>query len=117
MSIKFEKIVPGMKLYTTVSYGMGNTTMRSLAVRVLTVLSVDTEKRTIQAKLTGGCYGDATRTVYERELKNWSTTKPLLVEGFCGRWRKASAEEKKLWKEGKLDKVSNQSSGYCAQED
>lgn len=64
MSIKFDKIKPGMVLLDIHSYRMGNTTMRKLGLWEVQVISVDAEKRTAVCRWNG----NPPETWYERRL-------------------------------------------------
>jgi hypothetical protein len=71
MSIKFEKIKPGMVLYDRHRERMGNTTMSSIGEWRVRILSVDAEKRTAVVSWNG----NRETTYYERSLTklyDWS---------------------------------------------
>lgn len=65
MAIKFEKIVPGMKLADVHSQRQGNTNMRRLGLWHVLVISVDKEKRTAVVSWNS----NSPQTWYEHQLK------------------------------------------------
>lgn len=70
--IKFEKIQPGMRLIDVHSYGVGNTSMRSLGLWYVDVVSVDADKRTAVVRWNG----NAPETWRERSLRKLYTKPP-----------------------------------------
>lgn len=87
--MKFEKLKPGMTVYDVGRHKMGNTTISTVTVWAVRIVSVDAEKRTVEAIWNG----NGARTYRERAYKKWREKKPLLVEDFFGSKRLATREE------------------------
>jgi len=87
--MKFEKLKPGMTVYDVGRHKMGNTTISTVAVWPVRIVSVDAEKRTVDASWNG----NRARTYHEYECKKWREEKPLLIEGAFGNKRLATREE------------------------
>lgn len=87
--MKLEKMKPGMVVYDCHSYKMGNTNMRSLGIWTVKIISVNLEKRTVNASWNH----NGEKTYYQGDYKKWTEKKPTLIkEGL--RWRKMTKEEK-----------------------
>ncbi len=85
MSIKFDKIKPGMTVYDRHKERMGNTTMRSIGEWPCRVISVDAEKRTAEVSWNG----NPARTWYEQDFRNvfdWSMHDEAVAEVESGVW-------------------------------
>ena len=89
--MKFEKIRPGMIVYDVGRQKLGNTTLSTVVVWGVNIVSVDAEKRTVDAEWNHNLI----RTYSEREYKKWRAAKPVLVEGFFGNYRLATKDEVK----------------------
>jgi hypothetical protein len=89
--MKFEKLKPGMTVYDVGRQKMGNTTSTTVAVWSVRVIEVDAEKRQVLAAWNM----NKPRIFYEREVKKWRETKPMLIGTVVGGQRLATREEQK----------------------
>ena len=88
--MKFEKIKPGMFVYDVGRQKLGNTTLSTVVVWGVNIVSVDDEKRTVEASWNHNLI----RTYSEREYKKWRAEKPMLVSvGIFGGKRLATKDE------------------------
>lgn len=72
MAIKFEKIQPGMTLYSKTRGRMGNTTIKTDMVHSVRIISVDPQARTAVASWNG----NTPEVWYEYRLKRLFAKKP-----------------------------------------
>jgi hypothetical protein len=78
-----------------------------------TVIAVDQENRRLTIT---GSYGP--KTISEKRLRDYYVECPLIIYNSMGRGRRARAEEKILWRQGKLTEVTNKpTKGKEAQND
>lgn len=87
--MKFEKLQPGMTVYDVGRTTMGNTTIKTVSVWGVLILSVNAEKRTVEASWNG----NPGRTFYEGSWSKWRANRPMLIRGLSGRHRLATREE------------------------
>ena len=88
--MKFEKIKPGMFVYDVGRQKLGNTTLSTVVVWGVNIVSVDAEKRTVDAEWNHNLI----RTYNERVYKKWRAAKPMLVPvGIFGGKRLATKDE------------------------
>jgi|GEM_PF-1022030 len=92
--MKFEKLKPGMVVYDVGRHKMGNTTMSTVAVWSVRIISVDTEKRRVEASWNG----NRPKVCYEYEAKKWREKEPMLIRSPMGYARLATREEIKAAK-------------------
>lgn len=89
--MKFEKLHPGMTVYSVGRHKMGNTTRSTVAVWTVRVLEVDAERRRVVASWNT----NTPRTFYERDVAKWREKPPMLVGTIAGGKRLATREEQK----------------------
>lgn len=94
--MKFEKLKPGMVVYDVHRNKMGNTTMSSVGVWPVRIISVDAEKRRVEASWNG----NKPQIFYVRETSKWREKEPMLIRSEFGSYRLATREEIKAAKEG-----------------
>ena len=88
--MKFEKIKPGMLVYDVGRQRLGNTTLSTVVVWGVNIVSVDAEKRTVDAAWNHNLI----RTYTEREYKKWRAVAPMLIStGPFGGKRLATKDE------------------------
>ena len=93
--MKFEKLKPGMVVYDVGRQRLGNTTMYTVAVWSVKIISVDAEKRTVEASWN---YNPA-HTYSDRDYKKWRAVAPKLISaGPFGGKRLATKDEVKAAK-------------------
>ena len=98
MSIKIDKLKPGMIVYDVHSYKMGNTTISSVGVWDVEILEVDLGRVTVLASWNG----NRPETYHARAGKfSWRAKRPVLVVGIFGSHRIATRAEVKAMKEAK----------------
>ncbi|NDY89742.1 hypothetical protein [Ideonella livida] len=88
--MKFEKLKPGMTVYSVGRHKMGNTTMSTVAVWPVRIVEVDSEQRRCMA--SWNC--NKPRLFFERDVSGWREKEPMLVSSGLGR-RLATREEQK----------------------
>ena len=88
--MKFEKIKPGMLVYDVGRQRLGNTTLSTVVVWSVKIISVDAEKRTVEASWN---YNPA-HTYSDRDYKKWRAVAPKLISaGPFGGKRLATKDE------------------------
>lgn len=92
--MKFEKLKPGQIVYDLGRHKMGNTTISTVAIWEVRIISVDAERRRVEASWNG----NRPRVFYESDARKWRERPPMLVEGFFGSRRLATREEIKAAK-------------------
>lgn len=83
-----------MTVYDVGRTKMGNTTLTTISVWPVGIISVNLEKRTVQASWNG----NPARTYSEGKWSKWRAEKPVLVRSALGRYRLATPEEKRAMK-------------------
>jgi hypothetical protein len=87
--MKIESLKPGMTVYDVGRTKMGNTTISTVSVWRVHIVSVDLEKRTVEASWNG----NTAKTFRERSWSKWRAKEPLLIRGRMGYARMATREE------------------------
>lgn len=87
--MKFEKLTPGMIVYSVGKTKMGNTTLSTVSVWRVQIVSVDTENRTVMASWNS----NPVRKFYERDVAKWREKEPVLIRSAFGSARLATREE------------------------
>lgn len=93
--MKFEKLQPGMTVYDVGSHQMGNTTLKTISVWAVKIVSVDPEKRSVQASWNG----NPVRTFHEGSYSKWKAKRPVLIRTAMGALRRPTREELKAMKD------------------
>lgn len=88
--MKLEKLKPGMVVWDCHSHRMGNTTLKSLGTWTVRIISVDLERRFVEASWNG----NPPRKFY-RDWSKWRLEKPILVKNSIGQYRRETLEERK----------------------
>jgi len=90
-----DKLKPGMTVYDTHSYRMGNTTMRTLGVWNIRIVSVNVANQNVIASWNG----NPARIYFKRSWKKWRMKEPVLIDsGIMGQQRLATRAELKEMK-------------------
>lgn len=89
--MKIEKLQPDMIVYDVGKHKMGNTNISTVAVWPVHIIKVDLEKKTVLASWNT----NQPRKFYERSIKKWRATKPVLIRSVMGYSRLATKEEQK----------------------
>jgi hypothetical protein len=93
----FDLIKPGMTVYATVRQSLApGTRTLTTAVRVVHVMAVDPQSRSVVAAIEG----QDTRTYWRGMYKRWHVQQPVLVPTAKGGHRVATPKELKAMKEG-----------------
>lgn len=92
--MKFEKLKPGMVVYSVGKQKMGNTTLTTTTVWTVQIISVDQESRTAVASWNG----NPPRKYYEHDIAKLKEKRPMLIRLGMGRARLATREEIKAAK-------------------
>lgn len=87
--MKFERIKPGMTLYSVERGRMGNTTIKTTRIYHAQIVSIDAEKRCAMVSWNGN---PAVR-YHEGRLKKLREKKPVLIKNICGSARLARKGE------------------------
>ncbi len=95
--MKFDKLKPGMVVFSVGKMRMGNTAIKTVVVRPVAIKSIDMQSRRVVASWNGN--GD--REYMERDVSNWREKKPILVSTVTGAKRLANREELKFMKDNK----------------
>lgn len=95
--MKFDKLKPGMVVFSVGKMRMGNTAIKTVVVHHVTIKSIDMQSRRVVASWNGN--GD--REYRERDVSNWREKKPILVSTVTGAKRLANREEIKFMKDNK----------------
>jgi hypothetical protein len=88
--MKFEKLKPGTTVYSVGKTKMGNTTLSTVSVWPVSIVSVDAEQRTVEAKWNG----NSARKFRETSYGKWKEKAPQLVATGLGAQRLATAAER-----------------------
>jgi hypothetical protein len=89
ITVKIEKLQPGMTVYDVGRTKMGNTTLSTTLVWDVYIVSVDVEKKTVVARWNG----NQERTYYFRTWSKWREKRPMLVRTGMGAYRLANRAE------------------------
>lgn len=95
--MKFDKLKPGMVVFSVGKMRMGNTAIKTVVVHPVAIKSIDMQSRRVVASWNGN--GD--REYMERDVSNWREKKPILVSTVTGAKRLANREEIKFMKDNK----------------
>ena len=88
--MKFEKLKPGMVVYDVGRQRLGNTMLSTVVVWSVKIISVDAEKRTVDAEWNH----NRARIYRERDYKKWRAVAPMLISaGPFGGKRLATKDE------------------------
>lgn len=78
----FNKLHPGLVVYSVYRYKMGNTNMRTVGVMPVRIVSVNEDKQSVRASING----NPETTFYSASVAKWKKDKPLLIpSGFVHR--------------------------------
>jgi hypothetical protein len=90
-TVKFEKLKPGLVVYSLTRHKMGNTTVSTLGVHRVHIVSVDTEREVVFASWNS----NPAKNFYRATWSKWREKEPMLIRGVTGRARLATREEQK----------------------
>jgi hypothetical protein len=87
--MKFEKLKVGMTVYSVGTYGVGNTTLRSVGVWPVVIMSIDRPNRTCTASWNH----NKQDKFYESNVATWRVKMPLTINVGLGQYRLANRNE------------------------
>lgn len=92
--MNIKKLKPGMLVWSVGRYGVGNTTMRSVAAYPVKIIEVDEGGQRVTA-----CWNHNPAQVYTRHSwSKWRLAKPLLIKLGFNHYRLATRDEIKAAK-------------------
>lgn len=92
--MKFENLQPGMTVYSVDKTTMGNTRLKTVSVRPVSIVSVDPNSRTVNARWNH----NAERTFHASSYNKWKATQPVLIRNAMGMARLATPAEREALK-------------------
>lgn len=96
--MKIEHLQPGATVWSVGSIGVGNTTLRSVAVWPVKIISTDYAARTVVASWNHNSPGVFRENVWGK----WRKDRPLLIKLGFNRYRLATREEVAAYKKTHL---------------